>query len=460
MSQIPLTYAHPAFTGLIGVAREDITPPVGIYARNWGAAAHDVAEGIHQPLTLTTLTLQSSPTEPPLVLIVADLGWWRSAQDEWALRSAVLDKFSLDPARLMISLTHTHAGPALCREDGDKPGGHLIGPYLDRLREAALHTTWRAMHTRQPASLDWTTGRCNLATNRDLPDPEHPRYVCGFRPDGPADDTLLIGRVRLEDGKPFATLVNYACHPTTLAWENHLISPDFVGTMRETVEGQTGGAPCLFLQGASGELAPREQYNVKLSRPYYYGRQLGFAAVSALEGMLPPLTRIEYTGVVESGAPLALWKRAATSPSVTLEARRIEIELPLKPMPTAAELTAQIAQSADRVQAERLLRKRRIRESVGDGTTAKIPAWAWRVGDALLVGHPNEAYSLLQRELRRAFPDYAVAVMNVVNGHSGYLPPADLYDENIYQVWQTPFDRGSLERVIADTLAALHALTE
>ena len=38
------------FRGLIGVARRDVTPPVGIYARMWGAAKHDQAEGVHKPL--------------------------------------------------------------------------------------------------------------------------------------------------------------------------------------------------------------------------------------------------------------------------------------------------------------------------------------------------------------------------------------------------------------------------
>ena len=33
-----------------GVARRDVTPPVGIYARSWGAATHEVAEGVHRPL--------------------------------------------------------------------------------------------------------------------------------------------------------------------------------------------------------------------------------------------------------------------------------------------------------------------------------------------------------------------------------------------------------------------------
>ena len=37
--------------------------------------------------------------------------------------------------------------------------------------------------------------------------------------------------------------------------------------------------------------------------------------------------------------------------------------------------------------------------------------------------------------------------MNLINGSIGYLPPRHLYDEKIYQVWQTPFERGSLERL-------------
>ncbi|HTE10113.1 MAG TPA: hypothetical protein VK645_04070, partial [Chitinophagaceae bacterium] len=79
---------------------------------------------------------------------------------------------------------------------------------------------------------------------------------------------------------------------------------------------------------------------------------------------------------------------------------------------------------------------------------AAIPLWIWRLGDALLIGQPNEAYSLFQTELRKAFPGNAVALMNVVNGHIGYLPPAPFYDKDMYAVWQTPFAKGSLEKLI------------
>ena len=37
--------------------------------------------------------------------------------------------------------------------------------------------------------------------------------------------------------------------------------------------------------------------------------------------------------------------------------------------------------------------------------------------------------------------------MNLINGSVGYLPPADLYDTDVYPVWQTPFDRGCLEQI-------------
>ena len=73
------------------------------------------------------------------------------------------------------------------------------------------------------------------------------------------DDTVVVARITSGLGTTLATIVNYACHPTTLAWENKLLSPDYIGAMRQTVEATTQ-APCLFLQGASGELAPAEQY--------------------------------------------------------------------------------------------------------------------------------------------------------------------------------------------------------
>src|SRR6185437_3271378 len=102
-------------------------------------------------------------------------------------------------------------------------------------------------------------------------------------------------------GRPLATLVNYACHPTTLAWENTLLSPDYVGAMRETVERDLG-VPAVFAQGASGDLGPRHGFVGDTAIADQNGRQLGYAALSALALLGPPATDFRYRGPVISGA--------------------------------------------------------------------------------------------------------------------------------------------------------------
>jgi hypothetical protein len=455
------SFAQPEFRGRIGVAREEITPPVGIYARNWGAAMHDTAEGVHRPLTLTALSLQSEDEADGLLLISADLGWWRTVEDERLLRQGLLDALNLSPTRLLIALSHTHSGPSLCREDSDKPGGDLIAPYLDSVLMSAVNAARAALSSAQTAVLTWNYGRCALAKHRDLPDPEEERVLCGFHPGVPADDTLLVGRIADADGRTLATLVNYACHPVTLAWENRLISPDYIGAMREIVETGTQQAPCLFLQGASGELAPREEYTDDTGIADSNGRQLGYAVLAALEGMLPPATGLNYTCAMESGAPLAVWRSRPREVSQQLEATRFDVEIPLKEMPSLQTLEAEVLLCSDRVLKERLVRKRRIRQALGEGDKAKMPCWAWRIGDTLLIAQPNEAYSSLQTTLRQRFSDRPVAVLNVTNGpYCGYLPPESIYNQDLYQVWQSPFAAGCLEITVEACSQALKSLTE
>jgi hypothetical protein len=446
-----------SFMGVIGVAQVDITPPVGIYSRNWGAALHDVATGIHQPLMLTCTTLQSSSSAAPLVLIGADLGWWKNMEDEWWLRGQLLSALQLEPSQLQFCLSHTHAGPVISRDDAVHPGGHLIAGYLQLILDSAIQAAQQALAHALPATLTWHYGKCDLATNRDLAQPERQRFVVGFNPGGEADDTLLVGRITDAQQRILGTIVNYACHPTTLAWENKLISPDYVGTMREVVQLQTA-APCLFLQGASGELAPAEQYVGNTGLAETYGRQLGYAVLATLEAMLPPATQLVFTEVVESGAPLGIWKQVSYEPDTTLSARMVEVTFPLKALPPLSEIEAQWRACEDHVLKERLRRKCGIRKTLGDGQEARVGLWVWCIGDAILLGQPNEAYAIFQQELRRQFSGHAVGVMNVVNGHIGYLPPAALYEQDIYSVWQTPFAAGSLELLIKRAVAVVNEM--
>jgi hypothetical protein len=177
--------------------------------------------------------------------------------------------------------------------------------------------------------------------------------------------------------------------------------------------------------------------------------------------MEPPGTRFAFANAVESGAPLGIWKHEPDSASQDLRATQTTVELPIKNWPSAAELEQQRLSCSDRTLEERLRRKRDIRRGLGDDSHFRLPIHAWRIGDAVLVGSCCEAYSIAQQDLRRRFPGETIVCMNLINGSAGYLPPAELYDTEIYQVWQTPFDRGSLELTVETmTQAIRNVLTD
>jgi len=325
------------------------------------------------------------------------------------------------------------------------------------LRDAVLD----ALGSLSPATIEWGTGHCDVASNRDLD--LDGRALVGFNPSRHADDTLLVGRLCGGDGAIMATIVNYACHPTTLAWQNRQLSPDYVGALREIVETATE-APCLFLQGASGELAPREQYTGDLSLADRHGTAIGHAALATLATMPSPATALRLVGVVESGAPLAMWHTIPADLSSQLTASITEIMLPLRALPTLSELETEWADIDPLSRDERLRRARHQRDGYIDldnsPATVAHKIWTVQIGDAVIVAHPGEAYSAFQSELRRRFPERAIIVANLTNGPGFvYLPDAQAYRRNAYQAWQTPLAEGALEMLTEAAAAAIASAT-
>jgi hypothetical protein len=437
----------------VGVAMTDVTPPVGIYARTWGAADHDAAEGVHRPFSATAAAIAPLNGEgPTLVLVALDIGWFQYVASERGVRQTAAQRASLDEANLIINLSHTHAGPNVNPQLANLPGGHLIAPYMEELTEKVADVVVAALADLAPAWITYGYGKCGLATNRDFWDAEAGRYACGFNPERKADDTLLVARITGDDGAARATLFNYACHPTTLAWDNKLLSPDFIGAAREVLE-RDFGAPALFLQGALGDVAPRDDYVGDTAVADRNGRQLGYAAAAALEALPPPGTKFVYTGIRRSGADLGTWEHQPADAddlagTQSLAAQVIDIPLARRVYPPLAEMQAQLEAETDRREQEIIRRKMFIFQTLGEGTVHHMPVWIWRLGQAALVGIPNEPYSVLQEELRARFPGKALIIMGVSNGTLGYLCPRDTYGRGIYQEIQSPYQPGCLEQTI------------
>jgi hypothetical protein len=400
-------------------------------------------------------------SRPTLALVALDIGWFQYAPDERALRATIMERAGLGEAEVLVQMSHTHAGANTnSRLEGER-GTELIAPYLEGLGRNVADAVLEARATATEAFLTYGVGRCSLAANRDYWDAEAGRFACGYDPDGAADDTVLVARATDTTGRTLATLFNYACHPTTLAWENRLLSPDYVGAAREVLEGAFG-APALFLQGASGELAPRDDYVGDPAVADRNGRQLGHAAAAAIEALPPPATRFSYTGIVASGANLGTWEYGPCGPEQLAAAGRLDavlsgVELARKDDIGVVESLSSATPDSPQ-EREKARRREFLRLALGEGAVHRMPIWAWRLGEALLVAVPNEPYSVFQIELRRRFAGTPLFVLMTTNGGVGYLPPRETYGSGRYQEQQSPYAPGCLEQSIeaaADVLEPL-----
>ena len=443
----PSRLKHAEFRGRIGVARTVITPPVGIYSRTWGSARHDVAEGVHRPAFASCLVFQTLGDDTELVFITLD-SCCADDGEVAAIRAAVLKRFGLAPEQLMLHPSHSHSLPVLTRRMAGRAGGELMTSYLDGLVPICFGLVEQARASLAEGVVSWAYGRGGLAFNRDAVDPATGRDICGLNLAEDADDTLLIGRVTDGGGKIRATIVNYACHPVSLGGGNRLLSPDYIGAMREIVERDTDGAMCIFMHGASGELTPRRSYEAKTEVADQNGRELGYAALSVLSGMFPAGQELRYQGVEESGTPLGIWRLMPRSDvSTQLSGRFVTTQFPLLPFPSRQELEAQLATATERYAIERLERSLARRAQVGDGPDGDFHFTVWRLGEAFLVSTPAECYSKFQIDLRRQFPDTTVAVLNLSDGTTTYLPKPESFKRDVYQARIAFYEPDALARV-------------
>ena len=467
-----------------GVARDDITPPVGIYHRMWGAAKHDRSTGIHRPLTATAMVFQQIELAPLVdtrqVLVAVDhcvLG-----HDELdMIYTAVIESTGIARESISIVCSHTHAAGLMSLDRSSLTGGELIRPYLQQMSHIVADLVRSAAENVQPATITYGRGHCNLATHRDYWDKQDRQWVCGFNPDVPADDTVLVARITAENNRLMAAIVNFACHPTTLAWDNTLISPDFPGAMRQVVEDGTG-APCVFLQGASGDLGPREGFVGDTEIADRNGRQLGYAALSALAALPPANTSYQYTGPVVSGATLGAWSHTEIANERRIECQRWAVDRrPIDLQYRAGlpdrlqieterdrllkdEKEARVAGDDQRAAALRALIERHTRQlnrlrSLPDGESFPLEASLWRMGDAVWIALQGEPYSILQTTLRKRFDRMPLVIATIAGSWgASYLPPADVYDKGIYQESIAVLEAGSLERLMDELVRRIENL--
>ena len=464
----------------LGMARADITPPVGIYHRLWGAARHDRAAGVHRPIFGDVVAIGPvSAAEPALIRVQTDLAGLMDDQHD-ALAEAIASAIGIAPAQVIIAHSHSHSGGWFAPDRVPLPGGELIEPYLVDQKLRLVSAARQAVATMRPATITYATGRSDMAANRDYWDAGAGIRTCGFNPDVEMPNTLVVARVTDDAGSLVGTIVQYGCHPTTLAWENQLISSDYIGALRETVE-RASGAICAFFVSPCGDLGPKAGFTGDTGVADRNGRQVGWAALALLESMPPPLTEFVYTGAVVSGATLGTWKHTPLD-AEALRATEVFVggthylELPLKLRPTPEAMRQELAdqEAAQRAadargdvvaardhgaRAERARRWLGRLAAVPGDSTYPVRYSVYRLGNACWVTTGSEPYSWLYEELRRRFPQNAVLCSPLAGClQAGYILPRDRFGLGLYQEEPSSYGPGALEALveaIAERISAL-----
>lgn len=433
---------------LAGIAKADITPPVGIAHAGWGAQVHERAAGVDMPFTATALSLRNGDTAA--MVIDLDLGTI-SVEHADEIRDKVSIAAGIPAEHVRVSYSHTHAG-AVTRAHGAyiAAGQELVEAYRTAMAMQVVGAAHAAVRAHQPCRVVAGSGSSDVAVNRRLS--VDGRVVVGRNPTGQSDPRVFVTRIDALDGTPMAAIVGYACHPITLAFQNQLLSPDFPGVVRATVESLTG-APCMFLQGCAGDVMPTEALTGDTSVHRRLGTMLGAEAARVFLGLESRPGAWVFDGVVESGAPLGM---ARFEPSddfgQDLVVASRTIWMPVRDTPPPSEASASSTAAMARVAALRaddapdaelldatfrakrqgmLARWAEWTDGIGE---VEVTLHGIAVGDVALVGFPGEPFSGIGMQVHADSPFPHTHMAGYCNGWVGYVPTADAFLDGGYEV--------------------------
>ncbi|MHA1569278.1 MAG: neutral/alkaline non-lysosomal ceramidase N-terminal domain-containing protein, partial [Alphaproteobacteria bacterium] len=199
------------------------------------------SDGVHDPIYATAMVFLKG--DDALMLIQTDLVQLLKSDID-LIRQAVAVKLAVDRERVIVTATHSHASPDTVGLWGTvipaNPGRD--GRYMNEVIEKCVDAAVQAYQARRPARLYLALG-------------EETKLHYNIHQERTADPNLdpIITLIKVvgEDGQTFATLTNWACHPTTASAENRKISSDWVGAFYRTMAEKSPGVH-MFINGSIG----------------------------------------------------------------------------------------------------------------------------------------------------------------------------------------------------------------
>ena len=434
---------------------------------NWGSSTHQVAEGIDMPMYCNAMYLESESSKNKLVILDFDL-CSMSEEIDSMVRDSVMSILDISKESIRICLSHTHAGPPYGKDNLNGAGWitegvELINPYYDSFPEKISNSVMEAVRSAVNCNVSYGKGMSDININR-RPADEKGNLFTGRNWDGPVDHSVDVIGFDDENGNVVSTIVGYACHPHILGPENRLISPDYPGHLRKTVEDIVGGS-CLFFQGYAGNQGPVHTFVGEVEVARKAGKILGLEASKVRMSLDPFERKEELIEIVQAGADLGMYEDVAVSePSDDLQVRNKYIDLPSLNFPSY-EKASQDYENAllDLKKIRELGNKDDIKKMVSTvkrtnftrklteiSKGGKVNIWIQtiKVGDIIFQGLPLEPFMEFSHKIKSLNSDKKIFWSGYTNGWLGYLPTAKAYEEGGYETRNTPLSPESEELIL------------
>ncbi len=419
-----------------GVAKAVITPQTPLWMAGYGGRTAP-AEGKFHDLWIRVLAVEAENGHRGIILSSDTLGIPQTIYEDVVARSK--ERFQLDRSQLMLHASHTHCGPVLRQalpdiyplDDAQRKS---VEEYSGWLTTTIVSTIEAALRDLQPAELSHGIGQADFAVNRRTNrEPDVPQLREADRLLGPVDHSVPVLAVKRADGQLAALVFGYACHNTTLSFQQWC--GDYAGFAQYNLEASYPGVVAMFAMGCGADQNPLPRRTVELCQNY--GRRLSEAVDAVLAGGMETL------------AP-------------QLETAVELIPLTYAPLPAPERMQAMIKGSgytqrwASRIQ-------QRVDSGEALPKTYPYPVQAWRLGTDLiwitLGGEVVVDYSLRLKATHGG----KMWVSSYVNDVMAYIPSERVLLEGGYEgqssmyVYGHPAERWApgLENQIADSVDRL-----
>jgi len=416
-----------------GFAEIEITPPPGTRKIGWIRVIHGTR--VLDPLYARVAVFECQGQRAAFVQL--DTLSVR-APDTQEIRRRVEAQYGFPGARVMVTATHNHAGPAVA-SIGDV---QREPAYCETLIEKIVSCFGQALERSEAAELAFgSVNEFRVGFNRRVVMRDglvktqgkfsDPQALCL---EGPVDPEVAVIAARKPGGAWLGALINYACHPTDHGYDE-CFSAGWPGKLADALKAR--GCPCpLYINGAQG--------NIVISDPERDGQSLSMPEI----------------GEILAAATLRAVEKALWRKEVRIGARSEGLELPFRSV-SEDEIRGRI-RGAQRFVDPTLYDKNMdlwLSEMRQEGAQ-RMELQTIFLDEYTCIGIPAEFFVELGLRIKEgAHPRHAL-IFGLANGMVGYVPTREAFARGGYETtfcgWsKLAHDAG--DRIVAAALAQCRA---